>query len=270
MRTSESDCLESLREAAEQLEKSPTKAEYEEVGLTPASGTIIRVFGTWNDAKRAAGLATDASTGTRVGPKPDDITLPDDEDWDSLSVDQRWHYRNVEYNTERSLRRRQRLRSWVNDRKRKGGCRRCGETDPRCLDYHHSSPEDKSASIGDMITHGHGRESLREEMNKCVILCSNCHRKEHGNIPSNPDTKRERQQKWLADYKRESGGCQRCSESEPRCLVFHHSGEKRATVASLVANSASQRELRTEVAQCTVLCSNCHRKEHVELPDGSA
>lgn len=270
MRTSEAECIESLREAAERVDKSPTKAEYEELGFTPASGTIIRVFGSWNDAKRAAGLATEASTGTRLRPKPDNVVLPDGENWESLSVDQRWHYRNVEYNTKRSLQRRQRLRSWVNERKQTEGCKQCGVTDPRCLDYHHTEPESKSASIGDMITHGHGRESLRKEMGKCVVLCANCHRKEHTEIPSSPDTKRERQQKWLADYKRESDGCQRCSESEPRCLVFHHSGRKRATVARLVADSASQEELRAEIERCTVLCSNCHRREHVELPDESA
>ena len=270
MRTSETECIESLCEAAKRLDKSPTKAEYDGLDLKPASATIIRVFGSWNEAKRAAGLATEASTGTRVQPAPDDVELPDGEEWESLSVDQRWHYRNVEYNTKRSLQRRSRLRSWVNEQKRASGCRECEETDPRCLDFHHVDPESKTRAIGEMITHGHGRESLRAEMEKCVVLCANCHRREHGEVPANPETKREKQRVWLADYQREIGGCQRCSETDPRSLVFHHSGEKRTTVARLVARSASQAELRAEVEQCVVLCSNCHRKEHVELPGGSA
>jgi hypothetical protein len=51
MRTTERECLDALQEAAERLGKSPTKAEYEELGLRPASATIIRVVGGWNEAK---------------------------------------------------------------------------------------------------------------------------------------------------------------------------------------------------------------------------
>jgi Mn-dependent DtxR family transcriptional regulator len=40
MRTTEQDCLDALQEAAERLGKSPTKAEYEELDVRPASTTI--------------------------------------------------------------------------------------------------------------------------------------------------------------------------------------------------------------------------------------
>lgn len=40
--TTKAECLEALQRAAERLEESPTKAQYEELGLTPASATIIR------------------------------------------------------------------------------------------------------------------------------------------------------------------------------------------------------------------------------------
>ncbi|ELY90615.1 hypothetical protein C483_11161 [Natrialba hulunbeirensis JCM 10989] len=43
--TTEDECIEALREAAERLGESPTKAQYEELGLTPASATIIRTCG---------------------------------------------------------------------------------------------------------------------------------------------------------------------------------------------------------------------------------
>ncbi|WP_236039455.1 homing endonuclease associated repeat-containing protein [Haloarcula salinisoli] len=56
------DCIRALREAADRLGESPTKADYEELGLTPASATIQRVMGSWNEVKEAAGLATNASS----------------------------------------------------------------------------------------------------------------------------------------------------------------------------------------------------------------
>ena len=115
--TTEGECIAALREAAERLGESPTKAQYEQLGLTPASGTIMRMLGGWNAAKEAAGLETNASYGSRVQPKPNDVDLPEGEDWDSLTQDQRWHYKNREWNAERSRRRRMRLRRWVYERK---------------------------------------------------------------------------------------------------------------------------------------------------------
>ncbi len=134
--TTEDECLEALLEAADRLGESPTKAQYEELGLTPASGTIIRTFGSWNDAKEAAGLRTWYSRGSRVGSKPSDVELPPETSWEELSVDQRWHYRNAEWNTERTLDRRAKLRAWAYEYKREqGGCIRCDEDDPACLDF---------------------------------------------------------------------------------------------------------------------------------------
>lgn len=140
--TTETECLEALREAAERLGESPTKAQYEELGLTPASATISRTLGGWNEAKERAGLETNPSTGSRVGPKPDDVDLPDGTSWDELSVDQRWHYRNAEWNTERSLQRRTDHRKWVYEYKQRRGCNQCGESDPRCLDFHHINEDE--------------------------------------------------------------------------------------------------------------------------------
>ncbi|MBX0286703.1 HNH endonuclease [Halomicroarcula sp. F28] len=177
------DCIRALREAADRLGESPTKADYEELGLTPASATIQRVMGSWNEAKEAAGLATNASTGTRVEPKPDDVSLPDGLDWAQLSQDQRWHYRNRAWNTERSLQRRAEIRAWANDIKATAGCARCPEDDPACLDFHHVDEDEKEHQVTTMISYGYGRDKILDEMAKCEVICANCHRKEHFTPP---------------------------------------------------------------------------------------
>jgi len=41
----------------------------------------------------------------------DRLVLPEDVEWADLSQDQRWHYKNVEWNTERTLQRRAELRA---------------------------------------------------------------------------------------------------------------------------------------------------------------
>ena len=169
MVTSEAECVDALQEAAAQLDKSPTKAEYESLGLVPASATVIWVFGSWNEAKEQAGLETAPSTGNRFEPKPDNVEIPDDIEWENLSVDQRWHYRNAEHNTERTLDRRSRLRSWVNERKAENGCSRCGQTDAACLEYHHVNPELKEKAIGESFNLATGNDTKVIEMANMIL-----------------------------------------------------------------------------------------------------
>ncbi len=258
----ETECIAALRAVARRLGESPTKAEYEKLGLQPASATIIRQFGGWNAAKEAAGLATNPSTGSRVGEKPDDVALPDGVSWNDLSVDQRWHYRNREWNTERTLRRRARLRAWLNERKREYGCARCGCSDPACLDFHHREGSRKELSVGRMVTHGYGRDALEDEMDKCEVLCANCHRREHHTEPDD-DLRR-----WLHERKADLGGCSDCGEDDVPCLDFHHTtGEKTDTVASMVTDARPREVINAEIAKCEVLCANCHRRLHFEPPD---
>ena len=57
-------------------------------------------------------------------------------------------------------------------------CSRCPETHLSCLDFHHVDPSTKEVSVGEVA----GRWSmnkLQKEISKCIILCANCHRKEH-------------------------------------------------------------------------------------------
>lgn len=262
MRTTEADCIAALREAADRLGESPTKAQYEALGLTPASGTIIRVMGGWNVAKESADLETNPSTGTRIQPKPDDVSLPDGFEWSDLSVDQRWHYRNTEWNAERTSRRRARLRSWVNELKGERGCKQCREEDSACLDFHHLA--EKEMKVSKMVTYGYGKDRLRAEIAKCEVLCANCHRREHRNESKNRSTDGvgDRLRSMVDRYKRQNG-CEQCPEDDPVSLVFHHnSDKKRATVSQLLSDGRPERVVRAEMENCVVLCGNCHRKIH--------
>lgn len=62
---------------------------------------------------------------------------------------------------------------------RSGGCVVCGEKDPACLDAHHMNPATKLFGIGVLKTKTCSPTTLRDELAKCVCLCSNCHRKLH-------------------------------------------------------------------------------------------
>jgi predicted HNH restriction endonuclease len=58
-------------------------------------------------------------------------------------------------------------------------CKGCGlKTDKYCVyDFHHTTPENKEADPGSLLHYSW--ERLKKELDKCVLLCANCHRIEH-------------------------------------------------------------------------------------------
>lgn len=64
---------------------------------------------------------------------------------------------------------------WVNYR---GGSCPCGERRLPCLDFDHRDPSTKRANVSSMIryTKRYTEAQIREEVDKCDVLCANCHR----------------------------------------------------------------------------------------------
>lgn len=54
----------------------------------------------------------------------------------------------------------------------------CGETEFCCLSFHHNKGE-KTGNISDMVNRGYSIKRIQLEINKCVVLCLNCHSKFH-------------------------------------------------------------------------------------------
>ena len=67
---------------------------------------------------------------------------------------------------------------WLNSLKDK--CVVCGESESVCLDFHHIDPNEKDFTIGKH--RNKSRENLLKEIQKCVVLCANCHRKLHAGL----------------------------------------------------------------------------------------
>ena len=64
-----------------------------------------------------------------------------------------------------------------------GACQHCKVCEPDQLeiyDYHHTEPTTKLYSIGYILVGS--LERLMAEVDKCLLLCSNCHRKEHARL----------------------------------------------------------------------------------------
>ena len=60
------------------------------------------------------------------------------------------------------------------------GCCMCPEKEVCCMDMHHLC--DKRFNIADAIRKAVSIEKLQLEVDKCIVLCSNCHRKLHAGL----------------------------------------------------------------------------------------
>lgn len=90
----------------------------------------------------------------------------------------RLHYhKNKQAHYDRNNIQREKLRQYYFNAK--DVCIVCGETEKCCLDFHHIKDKDKD--VAKYISYG-SISRIQKEINKCVVLCSNCHRKVHAGI----------------------------------------------------------------------------------------
>lgn len=59
-----------------------------------------------------------------------------------------------------------------------GKCKHCGEDKIYLLDFHHRNPSEKEGELSD-FSKGYNVEQFFLEIDKCDLLCANCHREFH-------------------------------------------------------------------------------------------
>ncbi len=59
----------------------------------------------------------------------------------------------------------------------KNGCSLCFEKDYCCLEFDHIDPSKKKMNISKMLDYGYSVAAIKLEVDKCRVLCANCHRK---------------------------------------------------------------------------------------------
>ena len=82
----------------------------------------------------------------------------------------------------KDLKRHKEIRKWFFDYKSTLKCEKCFERDPVCLDFHHIDPDKKEITIARAIQTRWSKTSILKEIEKCIVLCANCHRKLHASI----------------------------------------------------------------------------------------
>lgn len=73
---------------------------------------------------------------------------------------------------------RAKTKEFIDNYKRTHPCVKCGESRFYVLDFHHTG-SNKSYNIGESKTKGKSIYTVQEELDKCILLCANCHRELH-------------------------------------------------------------------------------------------
>ena len=64
-------------------------------------------------------------------------------------------------------------------------CILCNENHIATLHFHHLDPSIKEIDLSTAVRLGWSKDKLEKEINKCVVLCANCHAKEHYSLNMN-------------------------------------------------------------------------------------
>jgi hypothetical protein len=72
----------------------------------------------------------------------------------------------------------QSIKEWFIEYKKTLNCKECGEDRYWVLDFHHRDPKEKDIDVSTLIRKGNKNKILKE-VEKCDVLCSNCHRDLH-------------------------------------------------------------------------------------------
>ena len=89
-----------------------------------------------------------------------------------------YYQKNKENEKSRIRKRQAEIIAWFVEYKKTKYCVSCNEKDWRCLDFHHTDPSKKSQHISRLVHFHHASiKKILEEIEKCIVLCANCHRK---------------------------------------------------------------------------------------------
>lgn len=139
-------------------------------------------------------------------------------------------------------------------------CTDCGEFYPFCvMEFDHV----EGVKVSKLATWAvnNGRQRVLEEIEKCELVCSNCHmertysRMGEERAYARPRSLRNRDIMRLT----KSQPCADCGISyEPHIMEFDHvRGEKKFNIGALGRNVKTD-ELIAEMNKCDVVCGNCH------------
>lgn len=83
----------------------------------------------------------------------------------------------IEYSLKSTKRRKIESQQFIWDYLLENPCVVCKESDPIVLEFDHRDPSNKISSVSDMVNDKLSIKKIKNEIEKCDVLCSNCHKR---------------------------------------------------------------------------------------------
>lgn len=87
-----------------------------------------------------------------------------------------WYQRNKERHKENCKKNRQRYFTEWKEFKCSQKCAHCGFSHPAVIDFHHIDPKPDDRKVNELTSNGQYTAAMQEIRDRCIALCSNCHR----------------------------------------------------------------------------------------------
>jgi hypothetical protein len=78
---------------------------------------------------------------------------------------------------ETNLRHKERNKKWAYEYLLDHPCVDCGEEDPIVMEFDHLPEYEKKYEVAGMIINGYAIETIKKEIDKCDVVCANCHKR---------------------------------------------------------------------------------------------
>ena len=85
------------------------------------------------------------------------------------------YYKNRKYYINKSKKTKLKFNKYIWELKKDKGCYLCNNKNPYLLDFHHIKKREKKYTISKIVTY----KRLALEIDKCILLCRNCHAEFH-------------------------------------------------------------------------------------------
>lgn len=91
----------------------------------------------------------------------------------------KYYNKHKKYYSTKARQREEQIQMEIESIKSLYGCKICGEKDYVVLDFHHQNPSKKEFNISSAVTAGWSFQRIKVEIQKCIVVCANCHRRLH-------------------------------------------------------------------------------------------
>ena len=99
-----------------------------------------------------------------------------------------WHQRHRGKRLARMYERKAAIHDYIQNMKNQLHCVDCSQRHPATLHFHHLNSEDKVFSISYAANRGFSLDRIKKEIDKCIVLCANCHAIRHYNMRNQKQT----------------------------------------------------------------------------------